>query len=183
MCFRGINNPIKVKNGEKVNVIKIVRINFINHFVPETFTYGDIHTYEPGRTYEQFMDVDEMDNSVAIGTGLHSYLATKIRLIPYAYIHHGNYITPDATYNASIDYDRYGVQAIGTGFKSIANYTFNRLIDWDIRKNYHLCLLVGHIPPGGTYYANQWGEVVSDMLTVDLIKPYYNGLYDKAKAK
>lgn len=184
MSFIGPNKPIKVKNGENVNVSKIVRINFINHFVPEYFMFGDIRTYEAGRTYEQFIKEPIVhDGKVEIGEGIHSFLPRKVRLIPYSYTGHGAYIVPDGKYYGSIDYDMYGVQAIGNGFKQLRNFTFNRLIDWDITKHYHLCLLIGHIPPGGIYYTNQWGEVVSDTLTVDLIIPFYWGIQDKTSFK
>lgn len=181
MCFIGLNYPYKVKKGEKVNVMKIVRLDPSGNFVPALMRNGDIKTYEAGKTYEESIDIDFKNPVAEIEVGIHSYLPSLVTLKPYGIKMVGG-VKQRVEYNTSIDYDEYYVQ-VTCKTETLHAYHYDRRINWESMLLNHLCLLVGHIPPGGTYYKNNNGEVVSDTLTVDLIKPYPVILYDKTQFK
>ena len=185
MCFIGPNNPIKVKKGEVVNVVKIVNITPTGEFIPYFAHSGHIKTYEVGKTYDDVFDkhFESYDlNTVRIENGIHSYLAKHVILKPFGVkVSCGLRIEED--YNVFRNYDMYGVIAYGLAYKKLGTYLYDNLITWPGYSSYHLGLLAGHIPEGATYYINMHGEVVSDKLTVDFIKPYWNGLYGLSQFK
>ena len=102
---------------------------------------------------------------VDIYQGIHSYMANMVRVVPY-----GNYGEP---YNQSIDYKMYHVKVINQR-TIICNYAYYNN-NYSSLNHKHMCLLIGHLPAGTTYYVNNYGEVVSDALEVDLIRPFYLG--------
>ena len=165
MCWCGINKPLVVKKNEHINVVKIVLMTDDRKYVPYFVKNGKIKEYKPGGIYNEIIE-DEIGYLIEIRQGIHSYLAKNVRIIP---------TTADCMpYNQSINYDEYRV-AVEHGLATLWTYRYDRNnVDENLHK--HLCLLMGHLPEGTTYYANSCGEIVSDALEVDLIRPFYLGV-------